>query len=134
MKINGRKLATSIVLILTILSCSDKNLTPLDIKGEWKWVETIQSGIVAIYISPKSEGYSKKLIIDEFTYSEYTDNELVLKTGYELEITGDSTLVSEEWSIIRLDSGEEACVRIFETGLQFKRRTYDSYLEFYKRD
>ena len=119
----------AIMLLTGLLSCNDEYYSETEINGEWKWEKSI-GGWSAL--TPKSEGYCKKLIIDDLFYSEYKNDELVRKFRYELQISKDSTLLSNEWSILRFDSGEEMGVRIIDNELLLSDYCIDCYVHYYK--
>jgi len=73
-------------------------------------------------------------VIDDFLYKEFINDSLVLETQYELGISNEPLLGTEEKTFIKFDSGRELAVIIGAIHLELIDQCYDCYIHRYKRN
>ncbi len=135
MKITKFNLALSIILILVLFGCKkeDDDTKTGTINGEWTWVEST-GGFGGWTLTPESENMTKKLVIDNFFFKEFVNDTLVLETQYELGISDEPLLGTEEKTFIAYDSGGEQAIIIGETELILFDQCYDCFEHRYRRN
>lgn len=135
MKINGMNLSLSFILISVLAGCKkeDDCYKAIGINGEWIWVESV-GGFGGWTLTPESEKMTKKLVIDDFFYKEFVNDSLVLETKYELGISDEPLLGTEEKTFIKFDSGGEQAIIIGDTELEFIDQCFDCFSHRYKRN
>ncbi len=101
MKTIVSKLFLLSILIISSLGCTkDKcsqinhDISPIGIKGEWKWVQSV-GGFGGWTLTPKTECESRTMVIGDSIYQEFWDCELVRGGNYriiskELNVSGDT--------------------------------------------
>lgn len=134
MKSNKTHLVMAALLSLVFLGCQKGHdcVVRMSLYGEWTWVES-QGGIGGWTLTPESENLTRKLVIDDFYYEKYVNDSLVLKTEYDLTISEDVLLGTEEKTVIRFPSGEEQAIIISKTELQLIEQCFDCFHHRYKR-
>ena len=125
----------SIILIINLIGCKkeDECFKAIGINGEWVWIESV-GGIGGWTLTPESEGIMKKLIIDDFKYKEFVNDSLVLETEYELGISDETLLGTEEKTFIRFESGGEQAIVISDSELELIDQCFDCYNHRFKRN
>ena len=125
----------SIILIFNLIGCKkeDECFKAIGINGEWVWIESV-GGFGGWTLTPESEGIMKKLIIDDFKYKEFVNDSLVLETEYELGISDETLLGTEEKTFIRFESGGEQAIVISDSELELIDQCFDCYNHRFKRN
>ena len=121
---------STIVLLFAIASCDEDCTVPTTVIGEWTWVKSV-GGFAGHTITPESEGYTKKLVIDDHFYTEYINDSIDFKTQYDLRFDQDSIFGTPY--VIEFDSG--GLVAYAHEGNQLKiiEVCADCYTHFYTR-
>ena len=128
-----RKITSLLVLLFTIISCSnhrsDDDTNP--IIGKWNWVES-SGGITGSTTTPKSTGKSIRLEISSTTIKRYTDGVLNLESSYSIQ-TATSIFGGERKLIIYENDSKQSFTR---TGneLLLNDECYDCYLSRYVKE
>jgi len=124
-------------LALLCIACSDKDCLKAEdclqsegIYGRWNWTKSI-GGLGGQTVTPQSTGESKHLIIDDFTYSEYEDDELVYQAQYDLAVRADTFNGISTFLI--LDPGNEYAIRISDHELEILEMSPDGWYHYYER-
>ncbi|MCB0521972.1 MAG: hypothetical protein KDD27_23720 [Saprospiraceae bacterium] len=135
MKIIRTNLIFTFILILILLGCKkdDECFKAIGINGEWIWVESV-GGFGGWTLTPESESITKKLIIDDFFYKEFVNDSLVLETEYELGISEETLLGTEERTFIKFDSGGEQAIIIEDSELELIDQCFDCFNHRYRRN
>ncbi len=125
------------LMLLSILpfGCSndDDSIKPIDIKGEWTWIESV-GGFGGWTLTPESEDITKRLIIDDFVYQEFWNDSLVLDTGYEIKLSEETLVGTEDNTIIEFDSGDRQAIVIVDSNLELIDQCIDCYSHRYRRN
>jgi len=134
MKANRTTLIFSALLSLVFFGCQKEHecMEAMGIFGEWTWVES-KGGFGGWTLTPESEHLTRKLVIDDFFYKEYVNDSLVLDTEYDLGISDDVLLGTEEKTYISFKSGGEQAIIISKSELHLIDQCFDCYHHRYKR-
>ena len=76
---------------------------------------------------PESESITKELIIKDFVCKWFVNDSLVLETEYELGISDETLLRTEEKTFIRLESGGEKTILILDSELELIDQCFDCF-------
>lgn len=120
-------------LLLIFLSChkyTDCEQTP-GINGEWIWEKSV-GGFGGWTETPASEGVTKKLKIDDFTFEAYVNDSLVFKSAYDLETRIDTFFGTNTY--IEFETGGEEAILIKENQLELFEMCADCFSHTYKRN
>ncbi len=125
----------SIILAIVLFGCKkeEESIKITGLEGEWIWIESI-GGIGGWTLTPESENMTKKLIIEDFVYKQFVNDSLVLEAGYEVGISEEPLLGSEEKTFIRFDSGIKQAVIISGSELELIEQCYDCFSHRYSRN
>lgn len=124
-----------IFLVLVTVGCNKENDClhgSNDLKGEWTWVESV-GGIGGWTLTPESQNVTKKLVIDDVTFSEFVNDSLIFKSTYTLGISEKELLGTTEKTYIRYQSGNPQAILINEADLELIDQCYDCYSHRYRR-
>lgn len=124
-----------ILTSITMGSCKkdDECIKGVGINGEWIWIESV-GGFGGWTWTPETENVTKKLIIDDFIYREFINDSLVLETEYELGISDETLLGTEERTFIRFESGGEQAIIISDSELKLIEQCFDCFNHRYRRN
>lgn len=125
----------SIILAIVLFGCKkeEESFKITGLEGEWIWMESI-GGIGGWTLTPESENMTKKLIIEDFVYKQFVNDSLVLEAVYEVGISEEPLLGSEEKTFIRIDSGIKQAVVISGSELELIEQCYDCFYHRYSRN
>lgn len=123
-----------ISLVLMVAGCSkeDDCSQSNDLKGEWIWVESV-GGIGGWTLTPESQNVTKKLVIDDATFSEFVNDSLIFKSTYTLGISEKALIGTTEKTYIRYESGNQQAILIKGSELELIDQCYDCYSNRYLR-
>lgn len=114
--------------------CAEECYTAIGINGEWIWVEST-GGLAGHTITPATEGFSQRIVIDDFVYKGYVNDSLTIETQYELELVEATEAGGEETVFIRFESGSRQRVLILDTELRLEDVDFtDGYSHYYRRN
>lgn len=103
------------------------------LNGQWIWIESV-GGFGGETITPSSANLTRKLVIDDFTYKVFENDSLVFETQYELGISDEPLLGTEERTFIRFGSGEEKAIVLGGNELILTDQCFDCYTHRYRRE
>lgn len=116
-----------------VFSGCEKDLEcQIGINGEWVWVESV-GGFGGWTLTPESENETKKLIIDDFFYKEYVNDSLVLETQYDLGVSEETLIGTEERTFIELATGRKQAIIIGGAQLELIDQCIDCFNHRYER-
>ncbi len=123
-----------ISLVLMVAGCSkeDDCSQSNDLKGEWIWVESV-GGIGGWTLTPESQNVTKKLVIDDATFSEFVNDSLIFKSTYTLGISEKVLIGTTEKTFIQFETGNQKAILINGADLELIDQCYDCYSHRYRR-
>jgi len=124
-----------ILLVTVSIGCNKETDCPEsnnDLKGEWIWVESV-GGIGGWTLTPESQNVTKKLVIDDATFSEFVNDSLIFKSTYTLGISEKVLIGTTEKTYIRYESGNQQAILINGADLELIDQCYDCYFHRYRR-
>jgi len=124
-----------ILLVAVSIGCDKETDCPESnsgLKGEWTWEESV-GGIGGWTLTPESQNLTKKLVIDDATFSEFVNDSLIFKSTYTLGISEGELLGTTEKTYIRYDSGNQQAILINGSELELIDQCYDCYSHRYRR-
>lgn len=104
----------------------------MGIYGDWIWVESV-GGFGGWTLNPESEQRTSSLHFDNYYLEEYVQDSLVRKETYQLGISEDVLLGTEEKTFIAFASGTRQAILISETELVLIDQCFDCFFHRYKR-
>lgn len=124
----------SISLVLMVAGCSKEEDCSQgnDLKGEWIWVESV-GGIGGWTLTPESQNVTKKLVIDDATFSEFLNDSLIFKSTYTLGISEKVLIGTTEKTFIQFETGNQKAILINGADLELIDQCYDCYSHRYRR-
>ena len=124
----------SISIVLMVAGCSKEEdcSQSNDLKGEWIWVESV-GGIGGWTLTPESQNVTKKLVIDDATFSEFLNDSLIFKSTYTFGISEKALIGTTEKTYIRYESGNQQAILIKGSELELIDQCYDCYSNRYLR-
>jgi len=135
MKIKLSSYLAILIILSGLLACQKKDKCPetSEINGEWVWVKSI-GGFGGFILTPESEGRTERLIIDECIYQQYINDSLALEAQYELGISEDALLGTEENTYIQLSNDNKEAVEITGDELRLTEQCYDCFTHIYQKN
>lgn len=123
-----------ISLVLMVAGCSkeDDCSQSNDLKGKWIWVESV-GGIGGWTLTPESQNVTKKLVIDDATFSEFLNDSLIFKSTYTLGISEKVLIGTTEKTFIQFETGNQKAILINGADLELIDQCYDCYSHRYRR-
>lgn len=118
------------VVFFAIASCDEDCSAPATVIGEWTWAKSV-GGFAGHTLTPESEGYTKKLVIDDHFYTEYIDDSIDFNTQYDLRFDQDSIFGTPY--VIEFDSGGLVAYTYEGDQLKIIEVCADCYTHFYTR-
>lgn len=125
----------SFIVLLCLLSftaCKKEQdcSKPAGLDGEWEWVQSF-GGFGGWTITPESEGYRIKLVIDDLLYREYRNDSLIWESQYDLVIHPDSAWNTNTY--IEFDNGDVQAIYFDRDTLKLYELHADGFSHEYKR-
>jgi hypothetical protein len=120
------------VLLFAFSSC-DKDCPipqPNGIRGEWTWLRS-EMGIGGPRITPESEGITRHLVIDDFYYTEFVNDSMVLKSQFDIHFYSDTSF--SPGTYLQLTAGSGYAYELIENELQLVELCFGCYIHTYER-
>ncbi|MBN8680442.1 MAG: hypothetical protein J0M29_19610 [Chitinophagales bacterium] len=129
---------TSLLLLLGVYflsSCKEERscMPSKGLQGQWIWIKSV-GGIGGWTETPESEGYSQKLVIDDYYYQEYRDGSLTLSSQYDSGISDVPLFGTEERTYITVDSIGQRAFVLNGNELQIIDACFDCFTHYYRRN
>ncbi len=127
---------TSLLLLLGVYflsSCKEERscMPSKGLQGQWIWIKSV-GGIGGWTETPESEGYSQKLVIDDYYYQEYRDGSLTLSSQYDSGISDVPLFGTEERTYITVDSIGQRAFVLNGNELQIIDACFDCFTHYYR--
>src|SRR4030095_14031114 len=115
----GKKIFGIFLALISILpACCDDDCGPTEegknqegILGKWVWIKSV-GGIGGWTLTPESEGYTQYILLDEFYYSEFKNDTMLLKKQCDFEIRTHTFLGNNKYLV--LESGFEFSFNVIQ--------------------
>lgn len=125
-------LALSLFLMLASCQKETNCEPPVGINGEWIWVES-NGGLSGSTFTPETEGFTRRLAIDDFFFREYVNDSLAFESEYDLKISTETLLGTEEKTYIEYANGGAQAILIGATELTLIDQCFDCFFHIYRR-
>lgn len=119
-------------LLLLPFSCRKETGCTTGLNGEWIWTASY-GGLGGWTLTPESEMATQKLVIDDFFFREYLNDSLVFESEYDLGISEEPLLGTEERAYIEFGSGGIRAIIIGASELELIEQCFDCFSHQYRR-
>lgn len=118
-------------MVLICTSCSkDGQHDSTNVVGEWRWISSI-GGIGGWTLTPKTEGFTKKLKFTDRDFLMFKNDTLIESTVYSLNEINDST--RGKFFLLKSSNGLQYELVLQQSKLELIESCYDCYVHFYER-
>ena len=116
-----------------LASCKKEDCTPqAGLHGTWEWEQSV-GGIGGWTLTPDSEGYTQKIVIDDIYYAAYQNDSLLFKRQYQTGIDNDLMIGLLDSTYIEVEGYFLMSYHIEDQTLTMAEQCYDCYIHTYKR-
>ncbi len=129
-----QKLLTLACCLLLMISCRKQPdcEKPAGLYGEWIWEKSI-GGFGGWTDTPESTKLNKRLVIDDYMFREYINDSLAFESEYNLEISEEVLVGTEEKTYIEFKKGGAKAIVTGSSKLELFDQCFDCFAHTYKR-
>ena len=100
--------------------------------GEWVWTKSIGGFSGNAVLTPEAEGYTKRIVLDEYLYKVYINDTIELERQYDLEIR--TQAYSGIYEFLSISNGNEYAIQLNGDTLYLHDLCFDCFRNEYVRD
>jgi hypothetical protein len=122
----------TLLLLLAAAACHKDCPAPvLSVRGDWRWDHST-GGLGGWTVTPATQGYTKRVLIDDFWYREYRNDTLFFESQYDIEVRQDSFFGANTY--LRFSNGGEYAYVLRYNELDLYEQCFDCFAHFFVRE